>query len=98
MYVVTAYFNSDIDVILYIETPTDYKIVGKVCLLRKTIYGLKQSACQLSKDLNRSMINAGLKRLMSDYSAFAKHVGTSKVVIVIVYVNNFLFFGPDLTE
>ena len=95
---VTAYLNSDIDVILYIETPTGYKIVGKICLLRKTIYGLKQSARQWSKDLNRSMIKAGLKRLMSDYSAFAKNLGTSKVVIVIVYVDDFLFFGPDLTE
>ena len=44
------------------------------------------------------MIKAGLKRLISDYSAFAKNLGTSKVVIVIVYVDDFLFFGTDLTE
>ncbi len=35
---------------------------------------------------------------MSDYSAFAKNLGTSKVVIVIVYIDNFLFFRLDLTE
>ncbi len=38
---VTAYLNSKIDVVLYIEAPTSYKTLGKVCLLRKTIYGLK---------------------------------------------------------
>ena len=44
------------------------------------------------------MTRAGLKRLQSDYSAFAKNLGTSKAVIIIVYIDNFLFFGPDITE
>ncbi len=35
---VTAYLNSDINVILYIKTPTGYKIVGRICFFRKTIY------------------------------------------------------------
>ena len=77
---VRAYLNSDIGIIFYIKTPTGYEIVGKIYLFRKTIYGLKQLACQWSKDLNRSMIMAGLKRFMSDYSAFAKNLGISKVV------------------
>ena len=41
---INAYLNSDIDVALYIEILTDYKIAGKVCYLQKTIYRLKQSA------------------------------------------------------
>ena len=90
--------NSDIDIVLYIETPTGYKIVGKVCYLLKTIYELKQSAQQWSKDLNKRIIRAGLKRLESDYSAFAKNLRTSRAVIVIVDVNNFLLYGPDITE
>ncbi len=53
---VTAYLNSEIDVVLYIEAPTGYNTLGKVCLLRRTIYGLKQSAQQWSKDLARRMI------------------------------------------
>ena len=44
------------------------------------------------------MIKAGLKRFMSDYSAFAKNLGISKFVIVIVYIENFFFFGLDLTK
>ncbi len=95
---VIAYLNSNIDVILYIEIQTGYKIVVKICLLKKIICGLKQSACQWSKDLNRCIIRVGLKKLMSDYSAFVKNLGTGKIVIIIVYVDNFLFFGPDLRE
>ena len=37
-------------------------------------------------------------RLILDYSAFAKNLETSKVVIVIIYVDDFLFFGPDIQE
>lgn len=44
------------------------------------------------------MIKTGLKKFMSDYSAFSKNLGTSKVVIVIVQMDNYLFFGPNLME
>ena len=98
MNAVTAYLNSEIDVVLYIEAPTGDKTLCKVYLLRKTVYGLQQSARQWSKDLAQNMIGAGLKRLVSDYFAFAKNLGTSKLVIVIVYVYDFLFFGPDISE
>ena len=43
---VTASLNSDINVLLYVELPDGYKKLGKAALLRKIIYGLKQSACQ----------------------------------------------------
>ena len=98
MDIIIAYSNSEINVFLYIKRPTGYKIVRKVCFFRKTIYNLKQSARQLSKDQNRSMIKVRSKKLMSDYSAFAKNLVTSKVVIVIVNINNFLNFGLDLAE
>ncbi len=95
---VIAYLNIKINVVLYIEAPTGYMTLGKVCLFRKTIYGLKKSARQWCKDLSRSIIRAGLKRLISDNSVFAKNLGTRKVVIIIVCVDHFLFFGPDIQE
>ena len=42
----TAFLNSDIEETVYVEQPEGYKVPGKedfVCLLRKTLYGLKQS-------------------------------------------------------
>ena len=44
------------------------------------------------------MTKAGPKRLVSDYLALVKNYGTSKVVIIIVYVDDFLFFKPNLTK
>lgn len=73
-------------------------MVKKVCFLRKIISGLKQSAYQWYKDLNKNIIQAGLQRLISNFSAFAKNLGTTKVVIIIVYINYFLLFGPKIME
>ena len=49
---VTAYLNSNLDVLLYVELLNGYLEAGKVALLRKTIYGLKQSARQWNKNLS----------------------------------------------
>ncbi len=44
------------------------------------------------------MTRAGLQRFLCNYSAFAKNFSNEKVVIVIVYLNNFLLFGPNLNK
>ncbi len=44
------------------------------------------------------MIHVDLNKLVSDYSVFVKNLETSKLVIVIVYVDDFLFFGPDIQK
>lgn len=95
---VTAYLNSNIDVLLYVELPDEYKQADRAALLRKTIYGLKQSARQWNKNLSAKLFRAGLTRLMSDYSVFIRNAGTTRVVIVIVYVDDFLVFGPNMSD
>ena len=96
--VVIVYLNSDIDVHLYVELPDGYKERGAAALLRKTIYGLKQSARQWNKNLSAKLFRAGLTRLMSDYSVFNRNAGIPRVVIVIIYVDDFLAFGPNMSE
>ncbi len=39
-----------------------------------------------------------MTRLLPDYSVFIRNPGTDKVVIVVVYVDSFLLFGPDMKE
>jgi len=55
MEVNTAFLNSDIDEVVYLEQPEGYVIPGKedhVCLLRKALYGLKQSPRACAACLN----------------------------------------------
>lgn len=44
------------------------------------------------------MIKAGLKKFISDYLTFAKNLDINKVIIIIIYIDNFLFFKPDFTK
>lgn len=44
------------------------------------------------------MIKVGLKKLISNYLIFAKNLKINKIVIVIIYINNFHFFIPNFIE
>jgi Reverse transcriptase (RNA-dependent DNA polymerase) len=39
----TAFLNGEIEDDVFIEQPTDYRVRGKVCKLKKTLYGLRTS-------------------------------------------------------
>ena len=95
---VTAYLNFDIDVLLYVKFSDGYKEPGKAALLRKTIYGLKQSACQWHRNPSAKLLKASFLRLMSNYSIFICNAGSSKMIIVVIYIDDFLVFGLDKSE
>lgn len=44
------------------------------------------------------MIKAGLKRLISNYLIFSINFDINKVVIIIIYIDNFLFFKLDFIK
>ena len=95
---VIAYINSDIDVLLYVKLLDRYKESEKAELLRKNIYGLKQSACQWHKNLSAKLFKTSLTQLMSNYSVFIQNAGSSKMVIIVIYVDNFLVFELDKSK
>ena len=82
----------------YNQALQSYREKSKVALLRKTIYGLKQSVYQWNKNLFTKLLRVCLTRLLSDYSVFIRNPGTNKVVIVVVYVDDFLLFGLDMKK
>lgn len=44
------------------------------------------------------MIKTGLKGFILNYSAFTKNLDISKIVIVIIYIENILFFRSDFIK
>lgn len=52
MDVIIAFLNSEIDVTVYMQLLTGYYNLTKIVLFLKTLYGLKQSACQWASFLN----------------------------------------------
>ena len=58
--------------------------------LKRTLYGLKQSAREWYQDAARTLISLGFKRLDLDYCLFFKDD-----VWVLIYVDDFLIAAPS---
>jgi len=88
-----AYLNGILtsDEVLFMRQPPGYAIPGsqgKVCRLRKTLYGLKQSGRQWYQRLVEIMVDElGFTRCEVDQAVFFQHCGKS-LIIVLVHVDD----------
>lgn len=88
----TAYLHGTIEEEIYMRQPPGFAATGKeklVCKLRKSIYGLKQSARCWNRALHGALINLGFKQCSSDSCLY---VGADKrgVVFLLIYVDDIL--------
>ena len=82
------------------EQPPRFVAPGEihlVCKLKKAIYGLKQSPRAWFDKFNQAVFAAGFRRNQADHSVFVPH-SSSGIVILIVYVNDILLSGSDITS
>ena len=56
---------------------------GKVCLLKKSFYGLKQASRQWHARLVNELVSLGYKQSKNDYSLFTKHI-SNKITILMI--------------
>lgn len=94
---VTAFLNAPMDRKLYIKQPIGFVVKGqecKVCLLLKSIYGLRKAPKEWSSTLHSFLVKMGLKRCWKDYGLYFMYCGTH-LVLVTVYVDDMLVIGRD---
>jgi len=94
----TAFLYGELDEELFMEQPEGFAVKGqehKVFRLKRALYGLKQAALQWWKALDRSMERLGFRRTKSDSGIFILTSSNGPCVIVIVYVDDAIFMGPD---
>ena len=81
---------------IYMEIPDGFSrhaeyqnldLNNKVLKLRKTIYGLKQSAAAFNEELSKTLIQAGLRALLGDACVFVDPESKS-TLIVATYVDD----------
>ena len=73
MDVKTAFLNGDLDEDIYMQWPIDFIIHGqenKVCKLRKSIYGLKQSSRQWYIKFHNAILSFGFQMIEEDHYVF----------------------------
>lgn len=73
------------------------KQVRLVCRLKKSLYGLKQSARNWDADLVSALCEWGLEPCGNDDCLFVHYRGDMVIIVVAVYVDDMIVAGPKLT-
>jgi Reverse transcriptase (RNA-dependent DNA polymerase) len=95
MDVKNVFLQGDLDEEVYMDPPPGYPTQGnKVCLLKKAIYGLKQSPRAWYGKLSTALIQFGFKHSATDSSMFIKR-SCNRLVVVLVYVDDLVITGND---
>lgn len=92
-----AFLNAELDEEIYVLQPDGFVVSVKenhVYLLRKPLYGLKQASRQWHTLLESVLVSKGFTVSWVDPSLFV-HWDAGLVVLVIVYVDDFLVTGSD---
>ena len=88
MDVTTAFLNGTLEEEVYMVQPEGFVVDGKVCKLKKSIYGLKQSPRCWNTTLDSHLKTMGLKQSNADPCLYTAPGG--EMVIVAVYVDDIL--------
>jgi len=83
--ITSAFTNGDLDQEIYMKQPEGFHIGGpnKVCRLRKSLYGFKQSARQWNKKLHSVLTELGFKQIESDRSVHIYSNGEVRIIVPI---------------
>ena len=90
-------FFGELDEKIYMDQPEGFIVKGqekKVCRLKKSIYGLKQSALQWNKQLHKSLLEMKFIRCKADPGTYFKIIG-EEIIILLIYVDDALFMGSN---
>ncbi|KAL0431935.1 UNVERIFIED_CONTAM: Retrovirus-related Pol polyprotein from transposon TNT 1-94 [Sesamum radiatum] len=99
MDVKTAFLHGDLDEQIYMSQP--YGFIDKtqhdhVCLLKKSLYGLKQSPRQWNKTFDSFMQSLRFSKSSYDPCLYFKY-DNDMLVFLVLYVDDMLIASPSLT-
>lgn len=90
-----VFLNGELKEQVFMDIPPGYEskaTAGKVCKLKKSIYGLKQSPRAWFSKFTRVLLSYGFRQAHSDHTLFV-YVCEKTVVILIVYVDDIILTG-----
>lgn len=92
-----AFLHGDLPEEVYMELPKGHPLYGtdNVCLLNKSIYGLKQASRVWFEKLASVLLDLGFTQSVADYSMFL-YKDRGIFIIALVYVDYVLLTGTDV--
>ena len=91
-----AFLNGELEEEVYMQIPPGFESTNnsdKVCKLRKSIYGLKQSPRAWFDRLTRVVKEDGFIQCQTDHTMFVKYSSEGKTALFIVYVDDIVITG-----
>ena len=93
----TAFLNGELKETVFMKQPEGFVekgSEGKVCLLKRAIYGLKQSSRAWNKKVDDVLISLDFKKSVYEPCLYTQTSG-KLLTIVALYVDDFLVFSND---
>ena len=95
-----AFLNGYLEDEVYMDPPLGFeqRFGTRVCKLKKSLYGLKQSPRSWFEKFTRSVKKQSNDQAQTDHTMFIKHLEGGRVSVLIVYVDDIILTGDDLSE
>ncbi|KAL1540901.1 hypothetical protein AAHA92_25185 [Salvia divinorum] len=97
----TTFLHGDLIETIYMEQPKGFIVSGqeeKVCLLKKSLYGLKQSSRQWYIKFDAHLSSIGFIKSAYDNCVYIKSDEEKEVAYLVLYVDDMLVAAADMNE
>jgi len=101
MDVKTAFLYGDLEEQIFMQQPEGFEVGSKgekVCLLHKSLYGLKQSPRQWYLKFDEFMISHGYQRSEYDWCVYFKDLKISGFIYLLLYVDDMLLVCKEKSD
>ena len=97
----TAFLHGNLEEQIYMSQPDGFLEVGKenhVCLLKKSLYGLKQSPRQWYKRFDAFMVSYNFVRNEFDNCVYSRKLQDGSYIYLLLYVDDMLIAAKSKTD
>ncbi|GJW81925.1 copia LTR rider [Tanacetum coccineum] len=94
----TTFLHGNLEEIIYMRQPPGYEQGNKVCLLKKSLYGLKQSPRQWYRRFDEYMLSNEFKRSSYDSCIYYRSYALGKYIYLLLYVDDMLIACKSKAE
>ncbi|GJR85813.1 retrotransposon protein, putative, ty1-copia subclass [Tanacetum coccineum] len=94
----TTFLHVNLEEVIYMKQPPGYEQGNKVCLLKKSHYGLKQSPRQSYMRFDEYMMSNGFKRSSYDSCVYYRSYAPGEYIYLLLYVDDMLIACKSKAE